>query len=244
MFAIKTRLILACLALGAGGAVASGCGDGDGDGSGSTDGSSAGAALEFSDPTTIDNPCAPLTEFDRCVMEGRSEGESERVVRTLLDETKPFQHRGETVEAAIIEDRAFVEGELVERTLDYFGQADDGTVHYFGEDVDNYENGRLADHSGSFLYGEHTDHLGVLMPGDPRVSDTWHFEKAPPITVERDTLLEKLPRREVGGTTYDDVLEIRELIDGEEVEIKYYAAGFGVIQELPPDGHVELVRCS
>jgi hypothetical protein len=203
-----------------------------------------GDAPTFSDPTNIDNPYAPLTTYERCVMEGQSDGEDERVVRTLLDRTRTFEHRGESVEVAVIEDRAYIGGELVERTLDYFAQADDGTVHYFGESVDNYENGRIANHDGSFVYGRDTDHLGVLMPGDPAPGDRWFFEKAPPITVERDTLLERVPSAEVAGETYDDVVRVRELIDGREVEFKLYAAGVGVIQELPPDGEVHLVRCA
>lgn len=240
MASITTKILLTLVL--AAGALAAGCGEEEGGGDSVAAG--GGEPLAFSDPTTIDNTYAPLTEFDRCVLEGHSEGERERVVRTLLDQTRPFEHQGETVEAAVIEDRAFVGGELVERTLDYFGQADDGTVHYFGESVDNYENGKLADHAGSFLYGKDTDHLGVLMPGDPEVGDVWHFEKAPPITVEKDTLLRRVPSREVHGKTYDDLVKIRELIDGKEVEIKYYAAGYGVVQEIPPDGRVELVRCA
>ncbi|MGI9021205.1 MAG: hypothetical protein ACR2G3_10900 [Solirubrobacterales bacterium] len=197
----------------------------------------------FSDPADIDNPYAPLTEFQRCVLEGTSDEGSERVVRTLLDRTKAFTVEGRRVDAAVIEDRAFAEGELVERTLDYFAQADDGTVHYLGEDVDNYENGKIANHDGSFLYGEHTDHLGVLMPGDPQVGDEWYFEKAPPITVEKDRLIERVPRATVAGERYEDLIRIRELIDGEEVELKLYARDIGVVQESPPDGEVHLVRC-
>jgi hypothetical protein len=35
----------------------------------------------------------------------------------------------------VIRDSEFAGGALVERTLDYSAQADDGTVHPFGEDV-------------------------------------------------------------------------------------------------------------
>ena len=178
------------------------------------------------------------------MLAGTSDEGSERVVRTLLDRTERFEVDGEQVDVAVIEDRAFIDDELVERTLDYFGQADDGTVHYFGEDVNNYKNGELANHDGSFRYGEDTDHLGVLMPPDPQVGDEWHFENAPPITVEEDKVVAKLPSAEVNGTLYEDVIRIRELIDGEEVEPKLYARGIGVIQELPPDGEAHLVRCA
>ena len=64
----------------------------------------------------------------------------------------------------MIQDNAYEDGKLVERTLDYFAQADDGTVHYLGEHVNNIRRGRVIDHNGSWLYGKHTDVLGVAMP--------------------------------------------------------------------------------
>ncbi len=144
----------------------------------------------------------------------------------------------------MIEDRNFVDGELVELTLDYFGQSDDGTVHYFGEDVSNYENGKLVDREGSFLYGRDTDFLGILMPADPQVGDEWKFENAPPITVESDRVKKELPEAKVGGTTYEDVIVVEEHIQpDDEIEDKLYARGFGNIQELPPDGEAHLVKC-
>ena len=44
---------------------------------------------------------------------------------------------GEAVEAAIVQDRGYHNGKLHEIALDYYAQADDGTVYYLGEDV-NY----------------------------------------------------------------------------------------------------------
>ena len=64
----------------------------------------------------------------------------------------------------IVEDRAFADGELVERTLDYYAQADDGTVYYLGEHVSNIENGKVVDHHGTWLFGKDTDVPGVAMP--------------------------------------------------------------------------------
>ena len=237
---MQTRATLATTALLLAAAVAAGCGEAET----TTTAERPASGPEFSDPTRIDNPYAPLTEFRRCVLEGTSDEGSERVVRTLLDRTEPFEVGGRQVDVAVVEDRAFIDGELAERTLDCFAQADDGTVHYFGEDVDNYENGELANHDGSFRFGEDTDHLGVLMPPDPQVGDEWYFENAPPITVEEDRVTAKLPSAEVAGERYEDVIRVRELIDGEEIEPKLYARGVGVIQELPPDGEAHLVRCA
>jgi hypothetical protein len=39
---------------------------------------------------------------------------------------------------------------LIERSLNYFAQTQDGTVCYFGEAVDIYENGVVVSHEGAW----------------------------------------------------------------------------------------------
>ena len=128
---------------------------------------------EFSDPTDIDNKYLPLTKFDRCELAGEDEGAEIRVVRTLLDRTEKFKFDGDKVRVAVIRDKEWEDGELVERTLDYFGQGDNGNVYYFGEDVDDYENGEIVGHDGEWRYGRDTNKLGLIMPDNPKIGDTW-----------------------------------------------------------------------
>ena len=40
---------------------------------------------------------------------------------------------------------AYLGGRIQEVALDFYAQADDGSVWYFGEDVYNYEKGAVAD---------------------------------------------------------------------------------------------------
>ncbi|MEX2393140.1 MAG: hypothetical protein WD826_01545, partial [Actinomycetota bacterium] len=126
-------------------------------------------AVAFSDPATIDNPYLPLTKFAECTLEG-AEGDTEiKVVRTLTDETKQITWDGRTIEPVVMRDREWEDGELVEETHDWFAQSDDGTVYYFGEAVDNYEDGKIANHDGAWELGKDTDNPGVLMPADVAV---------------------------------------------------------------------------
>ncbi len=200
--------------------------------------------IQFSNPRQIDNPYLPLTKFSRCELRGQEEGTRARVVRRLLDRTKPFEFGGRTVRAIVIEDRAFEDGELVERTLDYFAQSDEGTVYYVGEDVDNYRNGKVVNHEGSWMYGRDTSKLGVAMPAGPKVGDRWRFEDVPGITVESDRVVSKLANVRAGGKTYKDVIRVRERsLPQKEIEHKLYARGTGLIREVPPDGQVDLVGC-
>jgi hypothetical protein len=204
----------------------------------------AAAAVGFSDPRNIDNRYLPLAKFARCELRGSEDGAKVRVVRRLLDRTRKFTHEGRTVRAAVVEDRAFESGELVERTLDYFAQGDGGTVYYLGEHVDNYRDGKVVNHHGTWLYGKHTDRMGVLMPARPRVGSRWRAEDVPGITTESDEVVAVLRKVTLRGKTYRHVLKVRERTKPDrETEFKLYAPGIGNISERPPDGHVELVRC-
>jgi hypothetical protein len=237
-WAMRRRLASLAIASAALGLAA--CG---GDDDGKSD-SPADRLPRFSQPRQIDNPYLPLTEFTRCELRGAEDRTPIRVVRRLLPRGERFSVGGRTVETAVIEDRAFEDGELVERTLDYFGQADDGTVYYFGEDVDDYRDGRVVGHKGAWRYGRETRTLGVAMPPQPRPGDRWRFEDVPGITIESDEVVERLDRLRVGRTEYRDVIRVRERLQPEgDTEHKLYARGTGVIRELPPDGRVDLVGC-
>jgi hypothetical protein len=235
------RLTTKALTVLAAAATVAGCGVGA-----ATPPAQSGSPLRFSAPRTIDNPYLPLTRFTRCEFRGeKDDGTRQRSVKTLLRRTRAFQVDGRRVDAAVIQDRAFENGKLVERTLDYYAQADDGTVYYLGEHVDNIEDGRVVDHHGTWLYGPHTDTPGVAMPAHPRLGDQWRFEDVPGITMESNRLEETALRADAGGRRHLGVIRVSEFLqpDG-DVEQKLYAPGTGLITEYPPDGRVELVGCS
>jgi hypothetical protein len=198
----------------------------------------------FTKPADIDNRYYPLTEFERCVLRGKEDGARVRVVRTPLDRTKRFMHNGERVRAAVILDREFEDGELVERTYDYFAQDDRGTVWYLGESVDEIEDGKVVGHGGAWLYGKDTDRMGVGMPAHPDVGSRWRHENVPNGPVENDKVVAILDKATVRRNTYHDVLKVRELNPpDDQPEFKLYAPGVGNIQERPPDGRLGLVGC-
>jgi hypothetical protein len=205
------------------------------------------AVTPFSDPRTIDNQYLPLSKFTTCDYRGKlDDGTRERSVKRLLKRTRAFMINGQRVDAAVLEDRAFEDGKLVERTLDYFAQDDGGTVYYLGEHVANINRGRVVNHRGSWLYGKHTDVLGVAMPPAPTLGAQWRFEDVPGITVESDRVEETGLRARVkrGGRLFTDVIRVQEFIQPEgDVEYKLYAPGIGLIAEYPPDGRVVLHRC-
>jgi hypothetical protein len=205
----------------------------------------AAPALTFSHPRTIDNRYLPLTAKKRCLMRGEGdEGNKERSVRTVLGATRRFNIAGQRVDAAVIRDNAYEDGKLVESTLDYFAQADDGTVYYLGEAVRNIRRGKLVNRKGSWLYGRDTDVPGVAMPGNPELGDQWRFEDAPGITIESNRVEETGLRAKANGKLYTDVIRVSEFIQPEgEIEHKLYAPGVGIVAEYDPEGRAEFAGC-
>jgi hypothetical protein len=203
------------------------------------------AASAFSSPQTIDNPYLPLSKFSRCELRGtQDDGTRERNVVRRLSRTRSFTIGGRRVPAVVMDDRAFENGKLVERTFDYFAQADDGTVHYLGEHVDHMRRGRVVGHEGSWLYGRDTHVLGVAMPPHPTLGLQWRLEDVPRITTESDRVEEVGMRARAAGRLHHDVIRTQEFTQPEgEVEYKLYAPGVGVITEYAPDGRAVLRGC-
>ena len=165
-------------------------------------------------------------------------------MQTVLKRTKRFVVNGQTVDAVVVKDNAYQGRMLVEIAYDYFAQSDDGTVYYFGEDVDNYKKGKVDNHKGTWLLGKHTDVPGVAMPANPKLGDQYRFEDVPGITAESNRVEEVGMRAEVGRRTLTGVIRIQEFIQPEgEIEYKLYAPGVGKIIEYPPDGRAALRRC-
>jgi hypothetical protein len=195
----------------------------------------------------ITNPYLPISKFHRCVLRGRDGDQRLRVVRVLLDRTKHFPLGGRTVTTAVVRDSVtdLRSGKLIEKTIDYFAQDRAGGVHYFGEDVNEYEHGKPTGHSGQWRVGRDVKRPGLLMPAHPKVGDTFFSEKVPGVAVEHDRVVASGLTKRVHGRTYRGAIRIREHATTPrpaEFELKTYAPGIGVITEA--NGGLGLVRCS
>jgi hypothetical protein len=196
----------------------------------------------FSTPTQITNPYFPLATLERQILQGRTKGgHTVRVERTLLDRTERFKIGEQTVETLIMQDRSFVDGVLEEVALDYFAQADDGTVYDFGKDVNLYSDGEVVSHEGAWRYGVDTHQLGVIMPAHPEVGTTFQAENVPGITTEDNEVLSVSETVKVRAGRFRNCLLIQETLSDLSVEHKYYAPNVGVIREVTPDGELNLL---
>ena len=197
--------------------------------------------VKFSHPTVINNPYLPLSELKQDIFEGVEAGKKVRVERTAKpDVHKTFKIGDMTVEALCVEDRAFLNGELEEVATDYFAQDDNGNVYYLGEEVDEYKDGKIINHEGSWMVGKDTTVPGVMFPAVPKVGAKWRAEDVSKTIGEKDEVISIDETVIVPAGTFKDVVKVKELLADGKIEYKYYAKGVGVIRELPSDGDVKL----
>lgn len=190
-------------------------------------------APTFSHPWEISNPRLPLASLKQDILQDAN-GRVERTARPDVHRT--FQIGGQTVEALTVEDREFnAAGELTEATLDYFAQDDDGNVYYLGEDVDEYNHGKISGHSGAWLFGRDTQRLGLLMPAHPKIGDRFRAEDVPKITREEDEVVSISETVTVPAGTFHNCVKIKEISSDGDTEYKLYALGVGCVKEVEPD---------
>lgn len=199
-------------------------------------------SLKFSDGRRITNPYLPLYSLKQDVLEGTEDGHKVRIERTVKpDVHKTFTIGGKTVESLAVEDREFKDGELEEVALDYFAQATDGTVLYLGEDVDEYKDGKVSSHEGSWLFGKDTKTPGVIMPARPKVGATFRSEDVNREIHEDDEVVSASEDVKVPAGSYRNCVKVKETLAEGDVEFKYFAFGVGCVREVPKDGNVVLI---
>lgn len=200
------------------------------------------AGVKFSHPRDITHPYFPLASLDQDIMEGKEGGKKLHVEWTAKPELhKTFQIGGEKVEAFVVEDREFVDGELAEATLDYFAQDDNGTVYYLGEDVNEYKGGKVVSHDGSWLFGKDTQIPGVLLPAHLKVGDKFKPEDVSKDINESDEIVSVSETVTAPAGTYKDCVKVKEHLADGTTEYHLYASGVGVVREIPADGDVFLL---
>ena len=129
----------------------------------------------------------------------------------------------------------------MEQSFNYFAQADDGTVYYFGEVVDNYVSGVIDNHDGSWLVGgpaasdpaetANASDPAVFMPANPELGDVFKPEDLLPYVDETAEVVGVDLDVLVPLGKYDGAIKIKESTSlAPDVEFKWYAPGVGVMK--------------
>jgi hypothetical protein len=179
------------------------------------------------------NPYFPLVPGHRLELEGREAKKLVHLTITVLDDTLTV----DGVQTRVVEERETKDGKLVEVSRNYFAFCGEtGSVFYFGEDVDFYEDGVIANHDGSWRAGIAGARAGVVMPGINLVGARYSQEVAPDVALDRAETLSVTEWLSVPAGTFENVLKTKETSALEKGrEFKFYAPDVGMIRDADLD---------
>lgn len=176
------------------------------------------------------NPFFILEPNYQLVLSGGDAGDVAQVMITVLNETRDVNG----TETRVVEERETLGGELAEISRNFFAICEEtNSVFYFGEEVDDYENGILIAHEGAWLAGEGANKAGVIMPGTILLGARYYQEIAPDIALDRAEIIDMGEVIQTPSGDFTDTLITQETnpLEPDVAELKYYAAGIGLIQE-------------
>jgi hypothetical protein len=165
------------------------------------------------------------------------EGGNERLVVSVLNETKMV----DGVETRIVEERETRNDKPVEVSRNFFAISKrTNSVYYFGEEVDEYKDGKIVGHPGAWLSGEKGAHFGLMMPGLPLLKAKYYNEVAPKVAMDRSEIVGVNVTFRTPAGQFKNCLKIEETtpLEPAEKEHKHFAPGIGLVQ----DGSLKLVK--
>jgi hypothetical protein len=147
---------------------------------------------------------------------------------TILPETKTI----DGVPCGILEERETKDGKLIEISRNFFAtDKKTGDVYYFGEDVDNYKDGKIVDHESAWHSGEKGAKFGLMIPAKPKTGDKFYQENAPKVAEDRVEIVSTDEKLTTPAGTFH-CLHLKETTPLEgDVSHKWYAPGVGMVKD-------------
>jgi hypothetical protein len=179
------------------------------------------------------NPFLPLWPGHRLLLEGEEESDGETVEIAAEITVLPDTELVDGVLTRVLEERESEDGELVEVSRNFLAVCrETGDVWYFGEDVDDYEDGEVVGHGGAWRAGVGGARAGVLMLGTPTGGARHYQEVAPGVALDRAEVVGVGGSATVPAGTFTGVLRV---LDSNALDpdgggdLKVYAPGVGLI---------------
>lgn len=188
----------------------------------------------------IDNPYLPLKPGTTFIYQGETEDGTDRNEMVVTHDTKNILG----VTCIVVWDRVWLEGELIEATYDWYAQDKDGNVWYFGEDSNDYENGKVVSTKGSWEAGVDGAKPGIVMKGNPQIGDSYRQEYYKGEAEDMGDVISLNESVTVPYGSFDNCLKTKDWtpLEPDFVEHKYYAPGVGVVLVVMVEGGDERVE--
>jgi hypothetical protein len=191
----------------------------------------------------ITNSYFPLPVGQQWVFRGKEQGQTIGLQITVLNETETLYSGRRAVETRIVEETEWEDANadgvidedesLIEISRNFFAQTQAGTVCYFGEEVDIYEDGVVVSHEGAWRADDRGNAPGIFMPANPEVGMTYQQEVAPGVAEDRATITRRGSFTVPAGS-FPDTISVRDFnpLDGSR-STKVYARDVGLIFDSP-----------
>jgi hypothetical protein len=176
------------------------------------------------------NPCFNLTPGYYVILEGEEDGESVKLIVTVLDENRMV----DGIKTRIVEERELVDGKLMEVSRNYFAMDTiTNSVFYFGEEVDIYRDGELVGHEGAWESGKDGAKFGLMMPGIILLGARYYQEIAPGEAMDRAEIVSMTESLKTPAGEFSGCVKIEETTPLEPgvKEYKFYYPGIGLIRD-------------
>jgi hypothetical protein len=242
--AIAVVLVLLAFAVAA-------CG-GDDDGAGQGTGADLPQGRESVDldpadfTTRIDNPYRPMVPGSRRVYRNTdTDGTVQRAEVRVTSRTKRIANG---IGARVVSEAVSEDGELIEQEYDWYAQDSAGNVWYFGEEVKEYENGKVKATS-TWQAGADGAQPGVVMPAEPRAGLAYRQTHYAGKEEDRAEVLSAQERADAPAGYFPKVVAIKESspLEPKLLEYKLFARGVGLVRAFQVSGgsgHEELLSYS
>jgi hypothetical protein len=174
------------------------------------------------------NTYFPLTVGSWWELSGEEDGAEINLRIDVLRQTETVGG----VRTLVLKETEYVNGALLEESWNYFAETADGTVCYFGEAVNIYENGTVS-HEGAWRADDPNNSPGIFMPANPRPGVSFVMEGAPNVAEDEGTIV-SISSATVPAGFFANVIRVREFnpLDAGK-DYKLYAAGVGLIIDGP-----------
>src|SRR3954469_6924510 len=178
----------------------------------------------------VTNPWFPLARGSVYVSDGQKDGKQARDVMRVTRKVKTIAG----IRAAVVADQLYLNGQLAERTTDWYAQDRRGTVWYLGEKTAELTaSGKVTSTEGSFLNGRDGASGGIFMPAHPRIGQSFQQESFKGQAEDHFRILDMATSVSTPAVSSQSAMLTKETTPLEPgvVDHKYYVQGIGTVKE-------------
>ncbi|MDZ4862098.1 MAG: hypothetical protein SGJ01_01530 [Gemmatimonadota bacterium] len=173
---------------------------------------------------------------------GQTPGGLETITYEVLQATRVVHG----VTAAVVLDRVYLDGNLIEETFDWFAQDAAGNVWYLGEESREISNGQVLNTEGSWEWGVDGALPGIYMWADPaaHVGEEYRQEYYKGVAEDLGKVISLAQNITVPGGSFTNCIVTEDRVGADPSQPlahKTYCPQVGSVHELALDGSTPVV---